>query len=272
MRIAVHHHLKLDLGTGHPHSVQQLLLTPRSGATQTVLDWSIKLLGIERAARFDDCFFNLAHLVSQTKVEGKLDIEVEGIIETVDRHGVLGRVPGEPVPALFKRSTDLTPADPEFVDGLLDSRGGRIAALHALMQRLGEHPATEQPGQTQMQADGQVQSQSQGADSQTEAVPDAVVLAHRFIAGARTLGIPARYVSGYLWTGEDSTSFHAWAEAYDAALGWIGFDPSLCLCPSERHVRVATGLDALTAVPIRCFPEGGPLTVVGLSVAEAAAQ
>ena len=44
---------------------------------------------------------------------------------------------------------------------------------------------------------------------------------------------------------------HAWAEAYVPGLGWVGFDTVNCVCPAEAHVRVAVGLDALGAAPVR---------------------
>jgi transglutaminase-like putative cysteine protease len=84
---------------------------------------------------------------------------------------------------------------------------------------------------------------------------------HLFIAAARTLEIPARYVSGYVFDPErdaPSTRVHAWAEAYVGnQLGWIGFDPTLDMCPTEAHVRVATSLDHLDASPIRATHHGG---------------
>ena len=47
---------------------------------------------------------------------------------------------------------------------------------------------------------------------------------------------------------------HAWAEAFDDGLGWIGFDAQYQLCPTERYVRLAVGLDAETALPVRTVP------------------
>jgi transglutaminase-like putative cysteine protease len=78
-------------------------------------------------------------------------------------------------------------------------------------------------------------------------------LAHVFIGAAHSLGIPARFVAGYFHqadTGE-KLSGHAWAEAYVEDLGWLGFDPANGFCPMDAHVRVAVGLDALGAAPVR---------------------
>ncbi len=65
--------------------------------------------------------------------------------------------------------------------------------------------------------------------------------------------LPSRYVSGYFLTGGDepSDANHAWAEVWLEGLGWVGFDPTNRICPTERYVRLATGLDATSAAPIR---------------------
>jgi transglutaminase-like putative cysteine protease len=76
--------------------------------------------------------------------------------------------------------------------------------------------------------------------------------AHIFIAAARCLGFPARYVSGYLLM--DSTvnqvASHAWAEAHVNALGWVAFDAANRISPDERYVRLATGRDYREATPV----------------------
>jgi transglutaminase-like putative cysteine protease len=78
--------------------------------------------------------------------------------------------------------------------------------------------------------------------------------AHLFIAAARVLNVPARYVGGYLWTGKDDAEYeasHAWAEAYIEDIGWVGFDPSNRALPSEAYIRTAIGLDYWSAAPVR---------------------
>jgi transglutaminase-like putative cysteine protease len=85
-------------------------------------------------------------------------------------------------------------------------------------------------------------------------------LTHIFIAAARFLGIPARYVSGYLHRADGVTAQeagHAWAEAKVPHLGWVGFDPANGIGTGEAHVRVAIGLDYLGAAPIRGSRYGG---------------
>ena len=80
---------------------------------------------------------------------------------------------------------------------------------------------------------------------------------HIMIALGRSLGIPCRYVSGYLFhhledhdrSAEDAT--HAWVEAFLPDLGWLGFDPTNNLIAADRHIRVAVGRDYADVPPTR---------------------
>ena len=83
-------------------------------------------------------------------------------------------------------------------------------------------------------------------------------LSHIMIALARRIGIPCRYVSGYLSppsteshdrSAEGAT--HAWAEAYLPSLGWVGFDPTNDVLAAARHIRVAVGRDYADVPPTR---------------------
>ena len=85
-------------------------------------------------------------------------------------------------------------------------------------------------------------------------------MAHALIALAHAAGLPARYVTGYLLTGDDAEAgeaAHAWAEIYVDGLGWIGFDPANRCCPDERYIRLGSGRDAREAAPIRGVSRGG---------------
>ena len=84
--------------------------------------------------------------------------------------------------------------------------------------------------------------------------------AHIFISAARARGVPARYVAGYLLAGEQANQqfeTHAWAEAYVDELGWVGFDVTNGISPTDHYVRLCTGLDAHDAAPVRGIFSGG---------------
>ena len=251
MLITISHKLSLTLGPGIIRSVQHVLLTPQTGPTQVVREWAIEMPGFADAASFIDGFGNRAQLVSQYRPEAELVVTVKGVVETIDRNGVVGRVPGEPPAALYRRPSPLAkPAGTitsKFRSGPKDGQG-RIAMLHDLMARVGEVVGGVQ-SQSQS-AEGQTQSQSQDEPAKVAASD----FAHAFIGAARALDIPTRYVTGYVAEHGDDAFWHAWAEAWDDGLGWIAFDPALGYCPTDKHVRVATGLDAGSVPPVRSVP------------------
>ena len=96
--------------------------------------------------------------------------------------------------------------------------------------------------------------------------------AHIFVAAARSMGYPARYVSGYLMMDDrvHQDASHAWAEVHVEALGWVGFDISNGISPDRRYVRVATGLDYRDAAPISGvrFGAGGEAMSIDIQVQE----
>jgi transglutaminase-like putative cysteine protease len=80
--------------------------------------------------------------------------------------------------------------------------------------------------------------------------------AHIMIALVRPLGIPCRYVSGYLYHQRKqdrsaANATHAWVEAYLPEVGWVGFDPTNNSLAGERHIRVAVGRDYADVPPTR---------------------
>jgi transglutaminase-like putative cysteine protease len=78
--------------------------------------------------------------------------------------------------------------------------------------------------------------------------------AHLFIAVARAMGVPARYVSGYIHDprGKRVTgASHAWGEAWVPGRGWVGYDATHPVRVGENHVRIAVGRDYGDAAPTR---------------------
>ncbi|SDG41773.1 transglutaminase family protein [Pelagibacterium luteolum] len=240
MRIAIRHEFRFACDENTAHAVQHVLMTPIDTPNQKVVEWTIKMPGIEHAARFTDAFGNKALLVSQTRPEEDLFISVTGVVETSDTHGVVGRIAGDSNFALFKRFTPQTRPNGTLVNRLkAQAKAGAssVDLLHWLMNRL--HEAR----------DG---SQDDGEDTPEIVAEDH---AHVFVAAARGIDIPARFVTGYVLDGDTGPArLHAWAEAWDEKLGWIGFDPSANLCPTEAYVRIAVGLDADTTQPVRLVP------------------
>jgi transglutaminase-like putative cysteine protease len=83
--------------------------------------------------------------------------------------------------------------------------------------------------------------------------------AHVFIASARAVGMPARYVSGYLYTGDakDAAS-HAWVDVWlGAEIGWQSVDVTHKRPAVRTYCRLAVGRDYLDAAPVRGMRQGG---------------
>lgn len=97
-------------------------------------------------------------------------------------------------------------------------------------------------------------------------------IAHIFISCCRSPGLPARYVSGYLFTDDGNVvgslmESHAWSEVWLPAAGWVSFDVSNGVRASEYHVRLSTGLDYKDACPVGSVRIGGGMETMEVSVA-----
>ena len=98
--------------------------------------------------------------------------------------------------------------------------------------------------------------------------------AHLMLSGLRHLGLPARYVSGYLETapppgkarlvGADAS--HAWVQLWLPGFGWVDLDPTNGVAPQERHIRLAVGRDFGDVSPLKGLLLGGGTQAVQVSV------
>jgi transglutaminase-like putative cysteine protease len=103
--------------------------------------------------------------------------------------------------------------------------------------------------------------------------------AHLMIACLRNMGLPARYVSGYIETAPPpgkvklvgSDASHAWVAVYFPEIGWVEFDPTNNLLPSYKHITVAFGRDYFDVAPIKgiIFSSGGQTISVKVDVNKA---
>ena len=95
--------------------------------------------------------------------------------------------------------------------------------------------------------------------------------AHIMIAVLRRAGIPARYVSGYIFRGESKVlgaeASHAWCEAYLPPYGWVGFDPTNDLLINDYFVKVAIGRDYRDVSPVRGVYRGSQHSEMSVNVA-----
>ncbi|ADH89384.1 transglutaminase domain protein [Ancylobacter novellus DSM 506] len=258
MRIHVNHATLYSYDPPAHGAIQALRLTPRNHDGQYVVSWRIDVSEGCRLRAHEDAFGNLTHTFAIDGPIGELRVLVEGEVETQDTAGVIRGIGERFPPSLFLRATDLTTADADlagFAETATAGEADRIAKLHLLMEAVAE-AMTFDPDPTHAST-----SATQAFELKRGVCQD---FAHIFTAGARHLGIPARYVSGYL-VGDGAEpeqraghqAGHAWAEAHVEGLGWIGFDAANRQCPTDAYVRVAVGLDYLGAAPVRGNRYGG---------------
>jgi transglutaminase-like putative cysteine protease len=247
MRIHIAHSSVCRYDPPATGAIQVLRLTPRNHEGQYVVRWRIDVAPDARLAAHEDAFGNITHVFTADGPLPELRIEVDGVVETQNTDGMVrGTVERFP-PSLFLRGTALTQADAaiaEFAQAVRAASGGEILAeLHALLGRL----------HTEIVYDPDpAHSAANAAEAFALQCGGAVDLSHIFIGAAHSLGIPARFVAGYFRTeGCVEQAGHSWAEAHVGSLGWVGFDPANGFCPTDAHVRVAVGLDALSAAPLR---------------------
>lgn len=260
MRFTIRHATRYDYDTAGSLAVQRLRMTPADNPAQRIRNWRIEAPGIEVAPSYLDGFGNRVHLIAHNEIYESLTIVAGGEAETSDTGGVLGELPETCNPALFMRRTSHTDSSPE-IDTMAErlASGATVARLHHLMEAIASR--VEYIADTTDTGTTAAQAFAAGAGVCQDH-------AHIFIAGARCLGIPARYVTGYLHLEGDvpSAAHHAWAEAYVRGLGWVGFDPANRICPTERYIRLACGFDAAGAAPIAGTRRGGGAEVLTVDV------
>jgi transglutaminase-like putative cysteine protease len=255
MRIHICHKTEYRYDAPPGGVIQTLRLTPRNHEGQYVASWRVEVSADCRLHQQEDAFGNIIHAFTAEGPFTALTVLAEGEVETQATDGLVrGGVERFP-PTLFLRETPLTRADAAITSFARTARteGNKdtLAVLHLLLEGLGKEIAYDtdptNPGTTAVEAFAMRRGVCQD-------------LTHIFIAAARTLDIPARYVGGY-FRREDGViageAGHAWAEAFVPDLGWVAFDPTNGICTTEGHVRVAVGLDYLGASPVRGTRYGG---------------
>lgn len=226
------------------YALQRLRLTPVSSVCQTVRNWDVSVDGASVEVSYSDHFGNPVHLVSTEGDSHLVRVVASGVVDTEDKAGVFGMHQGFVPLWLYLRETPSTKPGKhlgDLVRGL--APGDDLARMHALMKTVHD-TVTYKPGATDADTTAEKALEAGEGVCQDHA--------HIMIGAARLLGIPARYVSGYLLMDgqREQTASHAWAETFLPGLGWVGFDAANDVCPDERYVRLANGLSYADAAPI----------------------
>lgn len=246
MRLEVVHLTTYTYASPLRSSTQYLRLTPQTSARQSVLSWQIDTPGTPTLGT--DGYGNILHVLTLEKPVSEIRIQVTGSVET----RAWSEEEADPVPLsplVFTRASALTRADAalaalaeRFRRGAGSAEGlGDLAAaiLERMPFRHGDTGVSSSAAEAFATGSGVCQDHT-----------------HVFIACCRYLGIPARYVSGYLYSQGKQVASHAWAEAWTVDR-WRSFDVLNGRPAGEEHIKLAIGADYLDACPIRGTRVGG---------------
>jgi transglutaminase-like putative cysteine protease len=244
-------------------SMTEVRMQPRGDGRQRCLRFELTTQPRARVFAYQDPLGNVVHHFDVPSRHSRLWITADAVVDMSPAPGVPESLPDsawDELDALaasgrrwhslqfsqFARETDLLR---EFAGELAWERDADPLTLMRRLNYALFHEFTYAPSRTRVD--------SPIDDALKERAGVCQDLAHIMIALARSIGIPCRYVSGYLSPSAESKdrsaqgATHAWAEAYLPTLGWVGFDPTNDVLAAERHVRVAVGRDYADVPPTR---------------------
>lgn len=247
MILTVNHETVYRYDSAALHSTQYLRLTPQDGDGQRVLEWHLDLP--TQAVAAADAFGNILHVLTLDMPHREIRIRARGIVET-DSGARSCEADGDARP--FLRSTALTTMDAAMM-GFAEAFSEwpmTLPALAALAEavagRICFTPGITHAGSTAAEAFAEGHGVCQDHT-------------HVFLACARYLGVPARYVSGYVNSpghADSHVASHAWAEVFVDGR-WHGLDIVNRGPVDEHHLKLAVGMDYLDACPVRGMRRGG---------------
>lgn len=231
-----------------------------------------------------DYFGNTVHYFTIQEPHRELTVKASHRVTVLDTPAV---DPGRTMPWEATRDRLGRDREPLWLDAYQFSIDSRFAAAHSQYAEFAAQSFT--PGRPVLEAALNIVERIHAGfaydpKATTVATPVAEVFekrrgvcqdfAHILLACLRSLGLAARYVSGYLSTvpppgkprlvGADAT--HAWVSLFCGDAGWIDLDPTNNQIPDERHVLLAWGRDYDDVSPLKGVILGGGQHVVKVSV------
>ncbi len=265
MQYRVRHNTRFRYSSPVSESVMKLRMCPPDQGTQRCLEFKMTLDPAVPLNTYQDHLDNRIHLFDIPTYHRQLDILIESLVaidampplpESLDMGGWAAVDEATRTEDFweFLLPTPLTQPTPQLRTLAEEIGADRSQDPLSVLRRINSgiyHGFQYVPDSTQ------VDSPIDHALAQRQGVCQDFT--HIMLALVRSLGIPCRYVSGYLFhrTGGESQdrsavdAMHAWVEAYLPPLGWVGFDPTNDMSARERHIRVAVGRDYVDVAPTR---------------------
>ncbi len=257
--------------------VMLLCLEPRKGRGQRLLNFEIETQPPASLTRTTDCFGNARHLLDLHRAHQTLEIATRSTVEATPAPPLPRRLPTGAWEALGTREGSF--ADWDFTHPSALVRPS--PALAAFVERHRIAPLDD-PLESLLQLSHALHRclhyipGSTSAESPVEHILETgrgvcQDYTHLMLAIARSWGIPARYVSGYLHSAQSSeqalnNATHAWVECRLPELGWVGFDPTNQHLAGTGNVCIAIGRDYRDVSPTRGVRQGGGATHLEIEV------
>ena len=249
MKLEVVHSTHYKYSSPIAETVMEVRLRPMDGNGQRCLEFKLDVSSGIKPRDYRDGYGNHVHYFNLVRPHTRLSITSRSVVET---GGELDADPGEELVYDFLRFRSPVKDVPGIRDlarrhsiGDPNSASNVEAALDGLTLAISREFAYDRAVTNVYSAVDDVLELKAGVCQD---------FAHLFIAVARAMGVPARYVSGYIHTpgGRSSASAsHAWAEGWVPGRGWVGYDATHPVRTSENHVRLAVGRDYTDAAPTR---------------------
>lgn len=273
--LSVRHKTVFYYLTAVRNSVNTLHLEPRDFLFQQTLSAFIKVIPATRLKRVDDCFGNVAHHFEimrehqYMQVESLLKIRTLPLVLTDRDYSQTEECYSDLSPHEYG-SQYLLPSrrvsrNSEVLKQAMDLCVGQKSVFEkadAIMRWI-HSEFTYRTGVTRAETHLEDAFQLRAGVCQD--------FTHVMIGMCRSMRLPARYVSGYLYTGGRETlqgaqASHAWCEVYLPESGWIGFDPTNAVIADQRYVKIAVGRDYEDVAPILGYYFGGSTCHVEVEV------
>ncbi len=253
MLIAVTHETVFSYDRLIAETAMELRLAPTSDATQLCRQFNLSLDPVGHLTTRTDIFGNVIHFYNYRPSHQRVRIVAESVVET----GLGGLVQGAELLRYHFLAFDGPVLDLDAVGDAAQNLGpvnpGDSTAVEDALERL-----TWLVNQRFRYQPGVTNAQSTIVDLVATGAGVCQDFAHFWIAVCRKLGIPARYVSGYLHrdappdeVDSENGASHGWAEAWIPGQGWRGYDPTNPLTASARRVKIAVGRDYRDVPPTK---------------------
>lgn len=247
MQLTIEHKTRFSYQDPVTQSTQYLRLTPQDSGHQRVISWELSLPG--EAVCTTDTWGNVLHVLTLDSPHQAIEIAARGVVEILDDDGLAATEDGLS-PLVFLRQSTLTQPD-EAIRAFARRSFQAESPLQSLERLMTDLllKMPYQPGSTQVtDCAASVFAAGHGVCQDHS---------HVFLACCRSLQIPARYVSGYLYTDNaEHVATHAWVEAWVEG-GWHSFDITNNTRSTRQHLKLAVGVDYLDACPVRGMRLGG---------------